>query len=216
MAEGFITIVNWEKFQQYKDRRPTWIKAYVGLLDHYEFSQLPDESKAHLLSLWLLAAATGNKIPNDPEWIARKINATATIDFSGLKSLGFIQYESLEPSVRMIESKCSLEKRREEEIREEKNPTYLLPPADRAEREIRLSTDALRTKLYGLVNEATAVDPKGRDATELMRLFTGYRKPDGTDIRGVVNAYLLSHERLEKSIADAEGQIEEWRQKRGA
>lgn len=115
----YITIRNWEKFQQYKDRRPTWIKAYVELLDHYEFSHLPDASKAHLMGLWLLAAVTGNRIPADPAWIAKKINATSEIDLELLKSNGFIQYESSEASVRMIEAVCSLEKRREEKSRVE-------------------------------------------------------------------------------------------------
>ena len=86
-----------------------------------------------------------------------------------------------------------------------------LPPADEAERSIRRTTDALRSRLYGLVGEAVHVDPKGRDATELMRLFTSYSKTDGTPVRGVINASLLTHERLERSIADAEQQIEEWK-----
>jgi hypothetical protein len=86
-----------------------------------------------------------------------------------------------------------------------------LPPADRAERSIRFKTEALRTKLYALIDAAVSVDPKKRDATELMRLFTGYEKRDGTHVGGVVNAALLTYERLEKSIADAEQQIAEWR-----
>ena len=86
-----------------------------------------------------------------------------------------------------------------------------LPPADEAERSIRRTTDALRSRLYGLVGEAVHADPKGRDATELMRLFTSYSKTDGTPVRGVINASLLTHERLERSIADAEQQIEEWK-----
>lgn len=94
------------------------------------------------------------------------------------------------------------------ESRKEDPPA--LPPADLAERAIRASTDALRTRLYGLVTEAVKRDPKQRDAPDLMRLFTGYDKPDGTKVKGVVNAALLSHDRLEKSIADAEWWIKGW------
>jgi hypothetical protein len=86
-----------------------------------------------------------------------------------------------------------------------------LPPADKAERAIRQSTDCLRTKLYALVSAAVDLDPKQRDATELMRLFTAYARADGTQVKGVVNAALLTHERLERSCADAEGQIAEWK-----
>lgn len=122
MSGGFVTICKWEKFQQYKDRRPTWIKAYVELLDHYDFSSLPDATKAHLFGLWLLAAATDNKIPNDPDWIARRINATTPIDLALLKSRGFIQYESPRPSVRSADDDCSLEERREEEEERRADP----------------------------------------------------------------------------------------------
>jgi hypothetical protein len=86
-----------------------------------------------------------------------------------------------------------------------------LPPADRAERSIRLSTEALRTRLYGLITEMADADPEHQDPTELMRLVTAYDRPDGTRVKGVVNAALLTHERLEHSIADAEAQLAEWR-----
>lgn len=90
-----------------------------------------------------------------------------------------------------------------------------LPPADQAERAIRKSTDALRTKLYALVSEMAAEDPEQQDPTELMRTVTAYDKPDGSRVKGVVNAALLTHERLEHSIADAEAQLAEWRTARG-
>jgi hypothetical protein len=86
-----------------------------------------------------------------------------------------------------------------------------LPPADRTERAIQATTDGLRTKLYALVDEAVQVDPKKRDPTELMRIFTGYTKADGRAVNGVVNAALLTYERLEKSVADAEATVAEWR-----
>lgn len=90
-----------------------------------------------------------------------------------------------------------------------------LPPADEAERAIRASTDALRTWLYALVSAAAKADPKQRDPTELMRLFTSYTKGD-KQVGGVVNAALLTHERLEKSIADAQWHLEEWSKPHGA
>lgn len=100
------------------------------------------------------------------------------------------------------------------EVRKEGTEPPALPPADKTERSIRQRTDALRTRLYALVDEAKELDPKRRDPTELMRLFTSYNK-NGNQVGGVVNAGLLSFERLEKSIADAEGQIEEWKHGQG-
>jgi uncharacterized protein YdaU (DUF1376 family) len=85
-----------------------------------------------------------------------------------------------------------------------------LPPADQAERAIRRSTDTLRTKLYKLVTELGELDPQHRDATEIMRTVTCYRRSDGQTVRGVVNPSLLTHERLERSIEDAEFLLNKW------
>lgn len=87
----YIQIKNWEELQHYKDRTPPWIKLYNHLLDDFEFSCLPDASKAHLLSIWLLASRTGNKIPNNAKWIGNKINATEPVNLNSLISLGFIE-----------------------------------------------------------------------------------------------------------------------------
>lgn len=51
-----ITPKNWSEFQHYKDRSPPWIKLHRGLLDNYEFHQLPDASRALAPMLWLLAS----------------------------------------------------------------------------------------------------------------------------------------------------------------
>jgi hypothetical protein len=77
-------VKNFERFQHYKDRSPPWIKLYNELLDDYDFGRLRDASKMHLIAIWLLASRSENKIPYDPEWIARRINATDAIDLDGL------------------------------------------------------------------------------------------------------------------------------------
>ena len=87
----YIQVKNWENFQHYKDRTPPWIKLYNHLLDDFEFSCLPDASKAHLLSIWLLASRTENKIPNNSKWISNKINATEKVDIEILIEYGFIE-----------------------------------------------------------------------------------------------------------------------------
>lgn len=87
----YIQVKNWEEFQHYKDRTPPWIKMYNHLLDDFEFSCLPDASKAHLLSIWLLASRTGNRIPNNARWIGNKINATEDVDLQSLINSGFLE-----------------------------------------------------------------------------------------------------------------------------
>lgn len=87
----YLQVKSWEDFQHYKDRTPPWIKLYNHLLDDFEFSCLPDASKAHLLSIWLLASRTNNKIPNNARWIGNKINATEDVDLNLLLESGFIE-----------------------------------------------------------------------------------------------------------------------------
>lgn len=51
-----LTPKNWNSFQHYKDRAPSWIKLHKALLDDFEFSCLPVASKALAPLLWLLAS----------------------------------------------------------------------------------------------------------------------------------------------------------------
>ncbi len=88
--KGVLSVKNFEQYQHYKDRKPPWIKLYNDVLDDYAFEVMPDASKAHLMLIWLLASRTDNRIPNDPEWIARKIGATGPVDIAGLTSAGFL------------------------------------------------------------------------------------------------------------------------------
>lgn len=86
----YLRVRNWEEFQHYKDRRPPWIKLHIALTDDYAFSALPDEQKYHLVGIWLLAARTDNKIPNDPTWVGTKIEASSPVDLDALVRAGFL------------------------------------------------------------------------------------------------------------------------------
>lgn len=87
---AFVRVKNFERFQHYRDRSPPWIKLYNDLLDDYEFGLLQDASKMHLVAIWLLASRSDNRVPADPAWISKRINATDHVDLSRLVSAGFI------------------------------------------------------------------------------------------------------------------------------
>ena len=87
----FFRVPNLDKWQHYKDRCPPWIKLHRDILNDYEFSCLQDASKAHLISIWLLASQMDNKLPADPKWIANKINATDPVNINILIDKGFIE-----------------------------------------------------------------------------------------------------------------------------
>jgi hypothetical protein len=87
---SFFAVRNWEEFQHYKDRDPTWIKLYNRLLDDYAFGHLPDARKWHLIGIFLLASRHNNRVPKDPHWVARKIGAHLPVDLALLERAGFL------------------------------------------------------------------------------------------------------------------------------
>lgn len=116
----YLRIKNWELFQHYKHRAPTWIKLHQSLLTNYAFTRLQDASKAHLMMLWLLASQHNNKIPADPQWLSRALFATSHVDLDELLSAGFIElYEDASSPLADRKQNGGTEKRREED-REEK------------------------------------------------------------------------------------------------
>lgn len=122
-----FSVKNFERFQHYKDRAPPWIKLYNELLDDYEFGSLPDASKMHLIAIWLLASRSENKIPFDPIWVGRRINANEPVNLQLLVDRGFILLDQQLHSTEQVASKplaeCLPREREEtEESREEYSP----------------------------------------------------------------------------------------------
>jgi hypothetical protein len=96
-VEHFLQVKNWGAYQAYRDRDPKWIKFHSSILDDYEFNQLTEITQLHLLKLWLMAAKTDNKIPNDHLWIKSKISANGFVDIKQLLESGFlVVYESVQ------------------------------------------------------------------------------------------------------------------------
>ena len=85
-----LHIRNWERFQQYKDREPRWIKLYRSLNRNYEWCQLSDKARSQLVGLWLLAAELGNQIPLDEPWIMQQISGKGQLSLNELVTNGFV------------------------------------------------------------------------------------------------------------------------------
>lgn len=85
-----LFIKNWSEFQHYKDRNPPWIKLHRALLDDYEFAQLPDLSKGHLMLIWLFASQNDGKIPEDAKFLQRKLGLEKPPDLKLLIDKGFL------------------------------------------------------------------------------------------------------------------------------
>lgn len=87
----YLRVKNFDRYQHYKDRSPPWIKLYNDLLDDYEYCQLPDASKAHLVAIWLLASRSNNRVPCDAAWIAKKISASEKVNLQKLVDSGMLE-----------------------------------------------------------------------------------------------------------------------------
>lgn len=92
----YLGIKNLERFQHYKSKNesaPAWIKLHRSLLCDYEFSQLTDISKAHLMLIWVQASQSSWRIPYDARWVADKVGASSKIDLECLIEAGFLTLE---------------------------------------------------------------------------------------------------------------------------
>lgn len=88
-----LKIANWARWQSYRSDRgaPPWIKLHRSLLRNPEWSCLSDAEKGQLVSLWILAADKGGRIPDDPGVLKRVCSLTKNPDLELFILLGFIE-----------------------------------------------------------------------------------------------------------------------------
>ena len=89
-----ITPKNWDSFQHYKDRAPSWIKLHKGLLTDFAFSRLPVASRALAPCIWLLASESADgSLPDDYDWLSFRLHQPrdeVVQGVEGLISRGFL------------------------------------------------------------------------------------------------------------------------------
>src|SRR5262249_40129317 len=84
ITKQIIRVVNWAKFQHYKDRNPPWIKLHRELLISRTWLTADDASRVLAIVCMVLAAETGNKIPLDIAYIKRRAYLNQEPDFPQL------------------------------------------------------------------------------------------------------------------------------------
>jgi len=94
----FYTCKNWIDFQHYRHRNPPWIKLHRALLDDYEFSQLSEKNRLHIILIWLYASQNNGKIPNNAKYLERKLDVV-DIELNSLCSYGFLIPISLDGEI---------------------------------------------------------------------------------------------------------------------
>ena len=125
---AYYRIVEWSRYQHYKDRDPPWIKLHRDLLTSQTWVMLADAGRALAVACMLVAAGTENRIPADPNYLKRRAYLNKDPDFASLVEVGFLElvnetndvaYASKEEQTLAFDTKCSSEERREEKRREE-------------------------------------------------------------------------------------------------
>lgn len=143
----YLKVRNFEQFQAFKDGRPIhWIKLYMALLEDYEFVLLSSAERWHVIGLWILAAKTGNCIPNDPEFVSQSIKIPEPVNLDKLRDYGFLVRKPGRKRTKPYESVRSrtqsrVEKKREEKSREENTQTVATAPC--ADGDYELKADKL-------------------------------------------------------------------------
>jgi hypothetical protein len=169
----FVAVKNFERFQHYKDRNPPWIKLHSALLDDYDFGRLQDASKMHLMGIWVLASKCDNRVPADPEWIAKRIGANTPVNLEVLINAGFL-LRLQRASDSLDESKQSATQSRGETEAETETESTL--PAAReafAEVEKQLPEKGQRDAFRGLTRASR--NPEGF-ALEVHAILTGMHR----------------------------------------
>ncbi len=121
---------NWDDFQHYKDRRPTWIKLHRTLLDDFEFHSLPLASRALAPMLWLLAGDYENaQIPLDYAMLGFRFRMSAKEIEQAIKPLIDNGFFNLYGDASDLLAEC-LPREETEKRREEKRQTPSLSASD--------------------------------------------------------------------------------------
>lgn len=92
-----ITINNWHKFQQYKDRRPDWIKLLIEIIEEFDedgkpkkFYKMPDSAKLTFILLACLRAHFNVEIPYpDDKWLKSRLGIQK-LNLQPIINAGFI------------------------------------------------------------------------------------------------------------------------------
>ena len=145
--QKFIHIVNWGRFQHYKNRNPPWIKLHRELLTSRTWATSDDATRVLAIALMMLAAVSDNKIPLDLAYIRRVAYLNQDPDLSGLLATEFIEIvDGAECASRSLTdaSKSNVLARPETEAETETDPPLLKESVFNSKENARA-----RNKTYG-------------------------------------------------------------------
>jgi len=162
-SRGYFRVKNWDEFQHYKDRNPPWIKLYNTLINDYSYVCLQDDTKLHLIHIFLYASQHENKIPADEEFLSNVLNVNSQVRLKPLLDNGFIEMLSTRKhdDSDMQQSPYTEERRgeqsKEEESRETPREKSIIPanigedtrtPAEKLGTQLKKIHESIQTVPY--------------------------------------------------------------------
>jgi hypothetical protein len=143
--DRWIVIPNWERFQHYKNRNPTWIKLYTELAHDPDWDGLTLPQRGMLVTIWIEYASSRGRVSY--EKIRRIVGLSfrnATLE--SLNHAGFITFSASKP-LAMRYPRVREEVDQEQEEPSVKTPSYEAngagPTDDDVETLIERTTEAL-------------------------------------------------------------------------
>lgn len=118
-------IVEWGKYQHYKNRNPPWIKLHREILTSRMWVGSSDETRVLALSCMLLAAASDNSIPMDPAYMKRVAYLNKPPNLKPLIDIGFIEIIDNNDTCKQMLADARPEKEKEKE--ESRGETPIVP-----------------------------------------------------------------------------------------
>lgn len=86
-----LRIKNWDEYQHYKDRDPSWIKLHVRILSSEDWVMLDDASKLLAIVCMVLAAGRKGDVPDNPDYIKRVAFLNKRPNLKPLIECGFLE-----------------------------------------------------------------------------------------------------------------------------
>jgi hypothetical protein len=112
-AEQWVVVRNWERFQHYSDRSPTWIKSYTAQLHDPDYLGLSSHCRAVLEGVRLAyASSNGQLLLNTRSLSAQLALRVMSRDLESLIRAGFIEVSASRPlALRYPREETETEKR---------------------------------------------------------------------------------------------------------
>lgn len=86
----FVEIAEWKKYQHYHGRTAPWVKLHYQLLDDPRFLELDELQQCRYMKLLMVAIRCGNRIKNDPVYLAKILRVSGEVDLTPLIDSGLL------------------------------------------------------------------------------------------------------------------------------